>query len=103
MSSPTTVQEGPPSRLARIARALRTPVRLALDVALPPLCPACREVVGESAGLCASCWSKLCPIERPFCERLGIPFVYDPGPGILDAGDRRSAGLCTGPRRGALR
>jgi len=83
MSSPTTVQEGPPSRLARIARALRTPVRLALDVALPPLCPACREVVGESAGLCASCWSKLCPIERPFCERLGIPFVYDPGPGVL--------------------
>ncbi len=30
-----------------------------------------------------SCWSKLSPIERPFCERLGIPFVYDPGPGIL--------------------
>ena len=20
---------------------------------------------------------------RPYCERLGIPFVYDPGPGIL--------------------
>jgi predicted amidophosphoribosyltransferase len=62
---------------------LRTPLRLALDVALPPLCPACRDVVGESAGLCAACWSKLSPIERPFCERLGIPFVYDPGPGIL--------------------
>jgi ComF family protein len=39
--------------------------------------------VGEAAGLCASCWSKLSPIERPFCERLGIPFIYDPGPGIL--------------------
>ena len=72
-----------PPRSPRIARALRAPLRLALDVALPPLCPACREVVGESAGLCASCWSKLSPIERPFCERLGIPFVYDPGPGIL--------------------
>jgi ComF family protein len=33
--------------------------------------------------LCPACWSKLSPIERPFCERLGIPFVYDPGPGIL--------------------
>ncbi len=22
-------------------------------------------------------------ITRPYCERLGIPFVYDPGPGIL--------------------
>ena len=83
MSSPATVEEREPSALRRMARALRAPLRLALDVALPPLCPACREVVGESAGLCASCWSKLSPIERPFCERLGIPFVYDPGPGIL--------------------
>ena len=83
MSSPATVEERRPSPFARFARALRRPLRLALDVALPPLCPACREVVGESAGLCAACWSKLSPIERPFCERLGIPFVYDPGPGIL--------------------
>lgn len=83
MSSPATVEEREPSGLIRFARRLRAPLRLALDVALPPLCPACREVVGESAGLCASCWSKLSPIERPFCERLGIPFVYDPGPGIL--------------------
>ncbi len=36
-----------------------------------------------TSGLCPACWSKLSPIERPFCERLGIPFVYDPGPGIL--------------------
>jgi ComF family protein len=83
MSSPATVEQRAPSALMRMARALRAPLRLALDVALPPLCPACREVVGESAGLCAACWSKLSPIERPFCERLGIPFVYDPGPGIL--------------------
>jgi ComF family protein len=32
--------------------------------------------------LCATCWSRLSPIERPFCEKLGIPFTYDPGPGI---------------------
>jgi ComF family protein len=62
--------------------ALRLPLRLALDVALPPLCPSCREPVGEGAGLCAACWSKLSPIERPFCEKLGIPFTYDPGPGV---------------------
>ena len=30
-----------------------------------------------------TCWSKLSFISRPYCERLGIPFVYDPGPGIL--------------------
>jgi ComF family protein len=68
---------------ARLGEALRAPFRVALDLALPPLCPACREPVGEAQGLCAACWSKLSPIARPFCERLGIPFVYDPGPGIL--------------------
>ena len=54
----------------------------ALDIALPPLCVACREPV-DGEGLCAACWSKLSFIAPPYCERLGIPFVYDPGPGIL--------------------
>jgi ComF family protein len=53
-----------------------------LDLALPPLCAACREPV-KGNGLCPACWSKLSFITRPYCERLGIPFVYDPGPGIL--------------------
>jgi len=80
-----TADEGmaPPARLSRIMAALRAPLRLAVDLALPPLCPACRDPVGDGAGLCATCWSKLSPIERPFCEKLGIPFTYDPGPGIL--------------------
>jgi ComF family protein len=33
--------------------------------------------------LCAACWSKLTFITRPYCERLGIPFAYDAGPGLL--------------------
>ncbi len=53
-----------------------------LNIALPPLCPACRQLVGQN-GLCASCWSKLSFIAPPYCERLGIPFAYDPGPGVL--------------------
>jgi ComF family protein len=56
--------------------------RLALDIALPTLCVACREpVYGD--GVCAACWAKLSFIAPPFCPRLGIPFVYDPGPGML--------------------
>ena len=56
--------------------------RLSLDIALPTLCISCREpVAGE--GVCASCWAKLSFIAPPFCARLGIPFVYDPGPGLL--------------------
>jgi ComF family protein len=56
--------------------------RLALDVALPTLCVACRGPV-DGEGVCAECWSKLSFIERPYCPRLGIPFVYDPGPDLL--------------------
>jgi len=56
--------------------------RWTLDIALPTLCVSCRApVAGE--GVCAACWAKLSFIAPPFCERLGIPFVYDPGPGIL--------------------
>ena len=71
-----------PSHLQRAANAARAVWRTALDLALPPLCAVCREPV-EGKGLCPACWSKLSFITRPYCERLGIPFVYDPGPGIL--------------------
>jgi ComF family protein len=71
------------SRIAQVRNALAASFRLALDVALPPLCPSCREPLGDGAGLCATCWSKLSMIEPPYCARLGIPFTYDPGPGLL--------------------
>src|SRR5437899_4124327 len=56
--------------------------RLALDIALPTLCVACREPV-DGEGVCAECWARLSFIAPPFCPKLGIPFVYDPGPGLL--------------------
>lgn len=72
----------PGSRMARLARPFRAALGLALDAALPPLCPACRQAVGGE-GLCAPCWARLTPIARPYCDRLGIPFAFDPGPGML--------------------
>src|SRR5665213_848943 len=56
--------------------------RLALDIALPTLCVSCREPV-NGEGVCAKCWAKLSFIAPPYCPRLGIPFVYDPGPDLL--------------------
>src|SRR5438874_6108558 len=56
--------------------------RFALDIALPTLCVSCREPV-SGEGVCAACWAKLSFIAPPFCPKLGIPFVYDPGPGLL--------------------
>ena len=71
------------SRAFRLGGGMLAAFRLALDFALPPLCPSCREPLNERMGLCASCWSKLSLIEPPYCARLGIPFAYDPGPGLL--------------------
>jgi ComF family protein len=71
-----------PTQIKRAAGAARAALGAALDLALPRLCPACRDPV-KGRGLCPSCWSKLSFITRPYCERLGVPFAYDPGPGIL--------------------
>ena len=70
------------ARLRSAANVACAAFRTVLDLALPRLCAVCREPV-EGQGLCPACWSKLSFITRPYCERLGIPFVYDPGPGIL--------------------
>jgi predicted amidophosphoribosyltransferase len=84
---PVTTPEAIIAGLSHAANSARTAVghalHQALDFVLPPLCPSCRGVVDTPRGLCAECWSKLAFIARPFCERLGIPFVYDPGPGVL--------------------
>lgn len=83
MDEALAASKAPASRAARTRGAVARLLRLALDVALPPLCPSCREPLGDGAGLCASCWSKLAMIEPPYCARLGIPFTYDPGPALL--------------------
>src|SRR6266540_945089 len=83
MAPTTTIAQGRASRGAKLGRILRAASRPLLDAGLPPLCPACREPVRDAGGLCPSCWSRLNFITRPYCERLGIPFAYDPGPGIL--------------------
>ena len=81
--APRSWFQKPLRHAANVLRAASASIpRLALDIALPTLCVSCREpVAGE--GVCADCWGKLSFIARPYCERLGIPFVYDPGPGLL--------------------
>src|SRR6476661_9211651 len=69
-------------RRGRIATALRAGFARVLDIALPQLCATCREPV-DGAGVCPACWSKLSFIAPPYCERLGIPFPFDGGPGLL--------------------
>jgi ComF family protein len=75
---------GAPSRsiIGHLRGAWAQAAKFALDIALPTLCVACREPV-DGEGVCAECWAKLSFIEPPYCPRLGIPFVYDPGPELL--------------------
>src|SRR6201993_3877954 len=73
-----------PSRsiIGHLRGAWAVAAKFALDIALPTLCVSCREPV-DGEGVCAECWAKLSFIEPPYCPRLGIPFVYDPGPELL--------------------
>jgi len=56
-----------------------------VDLALPPQCLACHRPVATHGGLCGPCWGGFRLIERPWCQRLGIPFAYDLGAGALSA------------------
>lgn len=83
MNGAVSTEDTRASRLARFTAPLRSALRFVVDTALPPLCPSCRTPLGDGAGLCSSCWAKIAFIEPPYCARLGIPFTYDPGPGLL--------------------
>jgi ComF family protein len=70
---------------AHAAHMARRLLRGLVDFVFPPICLVCRAPVCEPAGLCPTCWGGLQFIERPYCERLGIPFGFDLGPGALSA------------------
>jgi ComF family protein len=76
-----------PGRMSQwFERARRWPrglARAGIDLVYPPACAACGASTGTPHGLCASCWSKLGFISRPYCERLGTPFALDIGGALL--------------------
>lgn len=69
--------------LSQGRRALHAMLESAIGVVYPPSCIACHAATGQAQALCASCWSGLGFIERPYCERLGTPFPVDLGPGLI--------------------
>src|SRR5260370_35770038 len=71
------------SVFARVARFGRAALGVALDVALPPLCAACRTPLGDPGGLCPVGWSRVSLIAPPYCQGLGIHFTIAPEHGIL--------------------
>lgn len=61
-----------------------------LDAVLPPLCLACRKVVGRPGSLCIGCWTRLVFISEPKCEICGAPFETAP-PGASICGSCHAA------------
>lgn len=55
------------------------------DLALPPLCLSCGKGVEAHGALCGTCWAAVGFIEAPVCPVSGVPFPFDPGPGIVSA------------------
>jgi ComF family protein len=80
---PLLIQANRRSAFVCMAQFGRAALRIALDAVLPPLCASCRTPLADAGGLCPTCWARVSFIAPPYCERLGIPFVSDPGPGVL--------------------
>jgi ComF family protein len=57
------------------------PLRYLADLALPPRCPGCGEIVGADHRFCATCWGQLRFLGPPWCARCQLPFDYDRGDG----------------------
>jgi ComF family protein len=59
--------------------ALAAPLRLVLDFALPPRCPACGTITADPHRFCLDCWRSLVFLGEPCCACCGLPFDYDSG------------------------
>lgn len=64
---------------------LAAPLRLAIDTALPPRCPACGTIVAGDHSLCGECWASLAFLGPPWCAACHAPFDQDRGEGALCA------------------
>ena len=75
--------------LQRMARRLPA---AALDLVLPPRCPACREITDGPDRFCEACWPSLSFITRPWCAVCGLPFA-------AEVDETAVCGACAGSRR----
>lgn len=64
----------PPDLLHRLAGGLRLVGRAAIDLALPPHCVCCGDLVPEPDQLCVDCFRLTGFITEPCCVRCGVPF-----------------------------
>ena len=53
------------------------------DLVYPPSCIGCGGAISHADALCPRCWQTMPFIERPFCDRYGLPLPVDHGPDLL--------------------
>ena len=56
------------------------PLLRSADLALPPRCPGCGEIVRADHRFCAACWGRLRFLGPPWCAGCNLPFDFDRGP-----------------------
>jgi ComF family protein len=69
------------------------PLRWALDFALPPRCPACREIAVADDQFCSGCWAKLNFLAQPACATCDLPLPF------ADEHARQCGGCLASPPR----
>ena len=60
-------------------RVLGDMLGLLRDLALPPRCPGCGEIVGAAHRFCTGCWASLQFLGPPWCAACNLPFTHDRG------------------------
>lgn len=66
--------------------AARGGLALALNLALPPRCPACGVVVDGDRQLCLACWQTLDFLDGPACARCSMPLVQHKALAAMECG-----------------
>lgn len=61
------------------------PLARLADLALPPRCPGCGEIVAADHRFCAECWASLRFLGPPWCASCQLPFDIDRGEGACCA------------------
>jgi ComF family protein len=78
MATATTLPVKTLTQLIRLGRGL-------IDVALPPCCLCCGQIVEEQGGLCGACWGRMSFFAPPWCAGCGLPFPHPMGEGAVCA------------------
>ncbi len=59
-----------------LRQTLQQTTRFLANAVFPPRCGCCGELAESQGRLCATCWSGLTFIAKPYCAACGYPFAY---------------------------